>query len=219
MSQRIKLLFVIVVSALALLIGYLYKYQQLVNEGSYLADEHCIKVNPLIIARKNDYRDEMKLMMASASAEDVQNALSKYAKASNAYQDEEKKWLEKQRKYLDGKIFKLVIPSYVREGAEFQYQMYQPEYNSSLYLSQAFVENDQTKQEELFRKVVDETAKSKDAGDKYNVAWERNKGRSDWQNNFIKVPQSKCPAENFNIPDVPNPFIPKIPSGNDHIAG
>lgn len=193
-----------------LFVGYLFKYQQLVNEGSYLADEHCIKINPLIIDRKNKYTEQYNLMIASASAQEFQSAVDGYFRASQAYMDEEKIWLAKQRKYLDSKWFNLLMPSYIKEAANFQYAMYEAEYDSQRYLYLGFKEEDKNKQLEFADKVIEETAKSKEAGDKYRGVWEREKGRSDWIYRIVKIPSAQCPAENYNIPEVPNPFLPPV---------
>lgn len=195
---------------LALFGLYINKYQQLVNEGSYLADEHCLKVNPLIIERKNKYIDQYNLMLASASTQEVMDAVDKYFKASQAYVEEEKVWLAKQRKFLDSKMVNLLMPSYFKEVAKYQYEKYEAEYNISLLLNQEHAELAKDQQFELTNKVMEETAKSKEAEDKYNAVWEREKGNTEWRYYFVKVPPSKCPLENFNIPQVPNPFAPSL---------
>ena len=89
-----KLLIISIILGLGLFVGYIYKYQQLINEGSYLADEHCIKINPLIIDRKNKYLDQYNLILKAgsdtATAEEYHAALDKYMQASDVYQKEEK---------------------------------------------------------------------------------------------------------------------------------
>ncbi len=207
-----RLLIIISVIGAVLFGIYIYTYQRLITEGSLLADEHCIKINPLIIARKNSYLEEMKLIQASASAEEVQKSLQDYLASSNSYLKEESVWLNKQRAYLDGKIYKLLIPSYVQDAAEDQYQMYEADHKSSFYTSKAFTAQDQAEQVDLMNKIIEETSKSKAAGDRYNSAWERNKGKTDWRFNFVKVPESNCPAENFDIPNIDSPFTPKLPA-------
>lgn len=189
---------------------YIYKYQQLVNEGSYLVDEHCIKVNPLIIDRKKKYLDQYNLMVASASTQEVMDAVDKYFKASQAYVDEEKVWLAKQRKFLDSKMVNLLMPAYFKEAAKYQYEKYEAEYNVSLLLNQGRTELAEDKQLELTNKVMEETAKSKEAGDKYNAVWQREKGNTEWRYYFVKVPPAKCPQENYNIPELPNFFAPPL---------
>ncbi|MBI2314434.1 hypothetical protein HYU93_00015 [Candidatus Daviesbacteria bacterium] len=208
--KKVKFLVGLVTLGLVIFGLYVWKYQQVVNEGSYLADEHCIKVNPLIIDRKNKYTDQFNLLMASASEEQYMSSLDQYRQSAAEYIKEEKIWLAKQRRYLDSKAFNLLITSYIKEASEYQYQMYEGQYLSSLYLSQAFDEKDKVKQLELSNKVLEETNRSNDGQDKYNAVWEREKGKKDWIFNFVKIPDSKCPAENNNFPDVPNPFLPPV---------
>ncbi|MCL5071329.1 MAG: hypothetical protein M1308_10605 [Actinobacteria bacterium] len=184
-----------------------------------MADEHCIKVNPLIIDRKNKYQEQWNLILASASATQVEDSVNKYFQASNAFIKEEQGWLANQKRYLNSKAFNLLMPSYIKEAANFQYQMYEADYNSSVYLNQGFKETDKNKQAELGNKVLEETVKSKEAEDKYNAVWEREKGKSDWVHYFIKVPQTKCPKENFDFPNVFNPFVTPIPVNNDETKG
>lgn len=216
--KRIKFI-ILAVFILVFLFGvYLYKYQQLVTEGSLLADEHCIKINPLIIDRKNKYTDQYNLLLISASEEKYMDALDKYRKSARLYTNEEKTWLAIQRKYLDGKIFNLMMPSYVKEAANYQYQMYAGQYLSSLYLNQVFDEKDKDKQVALSNKVMEETNKSNEALDKYNAIWEREKGKKDWIFNFVKVPASKCPAKNSDFPTVPNPFAPPANDSNSPLS-
>lgn len=207
-----KLLIIVLILPIILFFSYIYKYQQLVNEGSYLADEHCIKVNPLIIDRKNKYLIQYNIILAgTASTEEFMTSLDKYNQASQVFIDEEKKWLTKQKKYMDRKDFNLIMPSYIKEAALYEYQMYEAEYNSSSYLSQAFKETDKEKQIELSNKVIEETIKSRDAGKKYNDQWDKYEGKTAWIYNFVKVPVSKCPPENNNIPILPDPFAPPVP--------
>lgn len=213
--KKIKLPALVILIPVLLLGAYLYGFQQLVIEGSVLADEHCMKVNPLVISRKNAYLEQMNLILASASAEEVHQALQNYQIASDLYLAEENKWLSKQRSYLDGEMFKLMMPAYIKTAAEFQYQMYEAEYKSSLYTNQAFSIQDQTQQMEITSKVIEETNKSKVASDNYNKAWDDNKGKFDWRFRFIKVPKSDCPAENFDMPDTENLFTPKVPANTD----
>lgn len=210
-----RLLIIIPILGVLLFGAYIYTYQRLITEGSLLADEHCIKINPLIIARKNSYLEEMRLIQASASADELQKSLQDYLASSNSYLKEESIWLNKQRKYLDGKIYKLLIPSYIQSAAEDQYQMYEAEHKSSFYTSQVFTATDQEQQIDLMNKIIEEGSKSKDAGDRYNSAWERNKGKTDWRFEFVKIPDSKCPAENFDIPNIDSPFTPKLPSNTN----
>lgn len=223
MSAKKKFLVISIILSIGLFIGYIYKYQQLVNEGSYLADEHCIKISPLIIDRKNKYLDQYNLILkagsGTVSAEEYHAALDKYMQSSNVYQKEEKLWLDKQRRYLDGKAFNLLIHSYIREAGQYQYEMYKSDYDSSVFLSAEYKEQDPDKQQELSNKVMGAVARSKEAEDKYDSVWEREKGKSDWIYHFVNVPSSKCSEENYNFPVLPELFAPPIPVSNEETKG
>ncbi|KKR83658.1 MAG: hypothetical protein UU73_C0005G0013 [Candidatus Daviesbacteria bacterium GW2011_GWA1_41_61] len=214
-----KLLIISIILGLGLFVGYIYKYQQLINEGSYLADEHCIKINPLIIDRKNKYLDQYNLILKAgsdtATAEEYHAALDKYMQASDVYQKEEKLWLDKQRIYLDSKAFNLLIHSYIKEAGQYQYEMYKADYESSVFLSTEYKEKDPDEQRELSNRVMEAVARSKEAEDKYDSVWEREKGRSDWIYSFVQVPSSKCSEENYDFPALPELFAPPIPVSND----
>ena len=223
MSIQKKLLIISITLGIGLFAGYIYKYQQLVNEGSYLADEHCIKINPLIIDRKNKYLDQYNLILkagsGTATAEEYHAALDKYMQSSDVYQQKEKLWLDKQRRYLDSKAFNLLIHSYIREAGQYQYEMYKADYDSSVFLSAEYKEQDPDKQQELSNKVMEAVTRNKEAEDKYSSVCEREKGRSDWIYRFVKVPSAKCPEENYNFPELPDLFTPPIPVSNEETKG
>ncbi len=207
-SKKVRVVLAISLIGIVLFSMYIWKFQQVVTEGSLLVDEHCIKVNPLIIDRKNKYTDQYNIMTAQGSVDEYMDALAKYRVSAATYTKEEKIWLDKQRKYLDSKDFNQLMPDYMKEAANHQYNMYEAQYLSSFYLLQDFEEIDKGKQADLGKKVLEETNRSNDEQDKYNAVWEREKGKSDWRFNFVKVPVSKCPAENNDFPEVPNPFAP-----------
>ena len=223
MSIKKKLLIISIILGVGLFVGYIYKYQQLINEGSYLADEHCIKINPLIIDRKNKYLDQYNLILkagsGTANAEEYLAALDKYMQSSDVYQKEEKLWLDKQRRYLDSKAFDLLIHSHIKEAGQYQYDMYKADYDSSVFLSAEYKEQDPDKQQELSNKVMEAVTRNKEAEDKYNSVWEREKGKSGWIFRFAKVPPSKCSEENYDFPALPDLFAPPIPVSNEETKG
>ncbi len=206
--KKVKIIFSLVILGVALFSIYVWKYQQIVTEGSLIVDDHCIKVNPLIIDRKNKYTDQYNLMMNSASVEDFTVAFNNYRKSAVAYIGEEKLWLARQRKFLDSKEFNLLMPAYMKEALSYQYQMYEGQYYTFFYLEQAWDEPDKKSQVELSNKGLEEVKKSNDSQDKYNAVWEREKGKQNWMFNFVKVPISECPPENNDIPVILNPFAP-----------
>lgn len=205
----LKFTVLVLVIVVGLFAGYIFNFQRLINEGSNLADEHCIKVNPLIIDRKNKYLEQYNMMMTdSGTSEEFLKVFDDYFVISEKYQQEEGKWLQKQRVYLDSWLFNAMMPQFTKDAGKFQYEMYEADYKSANYLTQSYKEVDKEKQKELSDKVISETAKSKESGDKYNELWDREGNNGSWVYRFIKVPISKCPSENYNIPDLHDLFNP-----------
>ena len=74
---------------------------------------------------------------------------------------------------------------------------------------------DANQQKTLSNTILDETKKSNDADDEYNKLYDSSKGKFDLRNYFTTVPQTTCPPENFNIPNVPDMLNPQtIPSNS-----
>lgn len=212
--MRVRILFPILVVILILSSVYTSKFREVVNEGSNLIDEHCIKVNPLIIDRKNKFTEEYNVMLSNSGQDKYIEALNNYRKSAVAYINEEKLWLSKYKTFIESNTFNLLMPLYVKEASKYQYQMYEGQYNSAVYMERAWDEKDQALQLDLSNKVIEETKKSNKATDKYNALWDSDL-KIHWMFYLIKTPPSKCPAENYNIPDVPNPFAPPAPPVSD----
>lgn len=206
--KRVRVMLPLIIMIIILFSIYVSLFQQLINEGSDLADEHCIKINPLIIDRKNKYLDQYSIMVTGADSKLFAKALDNYRVSTRKYIDEEKIWLEKNKKFLNSRTFNFIIPAIIKEAANYQYQTYEAQYLTSLYLEQAWDEKDKNIQTELGNKATEETNRSNKMQDKYNEIWENGVGKRGWMFNFVKVPTSKCPDENYDIPVIPNLFEP-----------
>lgn len=187
--------------------AYIFTFQYLINKGSELADEHCINVNPYIIARKNAFNYQYQIMM-SANQEGFKAAFDKYFVASDKYLKAEKQWLPKDRKFLDSQLVNLIMPQYLKDAANFQYDMYYHDYLSSLYINEAYYEKDKSKQLVLSQKTVEEAKYRDSAASNYNAIWNENRGKTDWRFWIVKIPPSKCPTKNYDIPSSPNLYQP-----------
>lgn len=206
--KRVRIILPLIIIALILFSIYASLFQQLINEGSDLADEHCIKINPLIIDRKNMYLDQYSKMVTGADSKLFATALNNYRISARKYIDEEKIWLEKNKKFLSSNTFNFIMPAILKEAANYQFQMYEAQYLTSLYIEQAWDEKDKNIQDELTNKATSEVSRSNEMQDKYNATWESGAEKRGWMFNFVKVPASKCPDENYDIPFIPNPFEP-----------
>lgn len=190
-------------------------YQRLINEGSVLADNQCLKVNPIIIDRKNAYLKSLQAIKdndVTAYDKETENYLS----ASRQYVTEQTKWLEAQKQYMERWDFKHFNPSYVQNAAKYQYDSRKADTESTTILVDAFdvAQLNQSLSEELSQKSMDKIKVRNEADKKYDEVWD-NPGKLDWRTRFIRVPKSKCPDENFNFPDVDEFLNPSTPANPD----
>jgi len=186
-------------------------YQRLVNEGSMIADKQCLKVNPLIIQRKNSYVKSMEIILAKGSEIDYMNELNKYMDISNKYVEEQKKWLQEEKAFMNRIDYKLFLPSQVQTANQLQFDSREAEMKSTVAINKMFsFPNDLEKQKELYNEVVTETKIANEANKKSDLLW-KTKPKFDLRIRFIKFHPSKCSKENLNIPKVPDFFVPPKP--------
>lgn len=201
-NNRMKKLLIIPL----LLTGYfllsLMMYQKLVNEGSIFADSQCLRVNPIIIERKNHYINSLE----AAKNNDIagyEGETTAYLERSKQYVEEQTKWMEAQHLYMNRWDFQFFLPGYMKQAAQYQYDSRKADVESTQFLIDAFevAELNQPLSQELGQKAVEQVKIRNEVEEKYNALWD-NPGRLDWRTRFIKVPESKCPDENFDFPDV-----------------
>jgi hypothetical protein len=201
--KLLKITLAVIGTIIVLFIVYIAKYQQIVNEGSKIYDEHCIKVNPLIIQRKNDYLNYMKLIVASAGASFIQDANNQYFSDGDKYIVEEKKWLQKMDTFLKRSYVKLITDKDVYQLSILYYKNYKNDYDSSLAVREVVkYENDPKKEEVFTNQVVTLAEESNQINKDYGALWEKVSKRFDLRSYFLTVPKSNCPLENYKIPDV-----------------
>ncbi len=213
-----KIIFFAVVLVLVWFVFSTWKYQQLINEGSVIADQQCLKVNPLIIARKNSYINSMKILQASGSAQDYWTETDKYLAISKKFIEAENAWLAAQKNYMESSETKTYVPAYIRSAGQLQYDSRVADVKDTAAVVEFFEtyqKIDTAKQKVLSNTITNETKKSNDLNDEYNKVYDHPQRTFDLRDYFTSVPQTKCPEENFNIPDVPNllapPTIPANP--------
>lgn len=206
---------IIITLPLLLLAVYLISsftiYQRLVNEGSILADNQCLKVNPLIIGRKNSYIKSIQAL-ENNDFEGYEGETVAYFEYSKMYVSEQAKWLEEQKKYMDRWEFKYFIPEYMKNAAMTQYAAREADKKSTEYLIDSFevYQLNESLAQDLSNKAMQQIKIRNDAEKKYDDLWD-NPGKLDWRTRFIRAPESKCPDENFDIPDVDD-FLNPQPS-------
>lgn len=183
-------------------------YQRLINEGSALADNQCLKVNPIIIERKEAYINSLTALKANDSVTYEQDT-DHYLDLSRKYVTEQTKWLGAEKAYIDRWDFQLFVPSDMKEMAITQFVSRAADTESTKALIEAFKVKDlsQSLMNEHLKKSADQVKIRNEADDKYNELLNGPR-KYDWRTTFITVPSSKCPKENYNIPDVNDIFYP-----------
>lgn len=216
--KKVKIISFSVLLIFGLFVFQIWKYQDLISAGSMVADQHCLKVNPFVIARKNNYIDSIKVLQASGSVEEYWAQNDKYLDNSKKYIEAEKAWLAAQKTYMDSQDFKTYIPSYIQEAAKYQYESREAEMKSTSGIVELF-ENyknmDSGKQKALSDTIMEETNKSNEANKVYNKIYNDHQGQMGFKDYFTIVPQSTCPEENFNIPNVNEFLNPPVPTNQN----
>lgn len=195
--QKVKLLSLLLIVGV---IAYVLVYQNVINERVKLEDEHCMKVNPLIIQRKTLYLDSMKALLKSKDIDQYDKINAQYISVSNKYIKEEDEWLKNDQSMISSPLVKLVISKDGYQGALMSHRMYELDFINTKNILRLFHEKDKSEQEKLSKSLVQNTIEFKKLNNDYDKISNLHNYR--WVDYLIKVPQSECPAVNRNIPDV-----------------
>jgi len=217
-KSKKKLIISILVFPIILIFGYfaftLFMYQYLVNRGSVLADNQCLKVNPLIIERKNSYIREIEAAKANNSDEYFKEMDNYYA-ISRKFVTAQTAWLDAQKAYMDRWDFQYFIPEYMKEAARTQFVARDADRKSTQYLIDSYeiYQLNEAIAQDLGNKAMEQIKIRNDAEKKYDEIFDAPR-KLDWRTRFIKVPASKCPDENFDIPNVDDFLYPNTAPKN-----
>lgn len=213
-KKIIAVITIIVALTLCYFIYSIFAYQKIVNEGSVLADNQCLKVNPLIIEKKNRYIKSIQALKDN-DPKAYEKETDAYLAASNKYITQQEAWLKSQKKYIDRWDFQYFSPPYVKEAAMAQFVSRAADVESTKLLIDAFEIKDLNKalSEEQGKKAIEQIKIRNAAEKKYDAIWD-NPGKLDWRTRFIRIPQTKCPEENLDIPDVEELISPPTNSNS-----
>jgi len=210
-----KKLAIIITIPLLLVSGYLLfsllMYQRLVNESSVLEDNQCLTVNPLIIERKNSYIREIEAVKAN-NLDEFSQEIDNYFDISKKLVTAQKTWLDDQKSYIDRWDFQYFIPDYMKEAAMAQFVARDADMKSTQYLIDSYETSQINKSlaKELGDKAMEQIKIRNEAEKKYDELF-NNPRKLDWRARFTNIPASKCPDENFDIPDVDDFLNPDMP--------
>lgn len=186
----------------------IFKYQQLVNEGSIIADKQCLNVNPLIIQRKNSYSETIRIAKANGTEEEYWKEQNNYLSISKKYIQAQQLWLNEQKTFMNRADYKLFIPQVIQKAGLLQYESREADLKATIAVTDMFKSlTDTNKQKELATIILNEKKKQEAAEAELDKMW-KSTSNFDIRQRFIRVPKTKCPKENLEIPEVPNIFAP-----------
>ncbi len=122
---------------------------------------------------------------------------------------------------MDSKDTVTYVPDYIRNAAQLHYDSRVADVkatSSIVELFETYQKIDTAKQKTILDTILNETKKSSDLNaeyDQYGKMYGHLQRTFDLREYFTSVPQSKCPPENFNIPDVQDSINPKLPANPD----
>ena len=187
-----------------------FAYQRLVNEGSIIADKQCLKVNPLIIERKNSYIKSVKIVFAKGSEGDYMNEFNNYMDISKKYIEEEAGWLREQEQFMNKWDYNFFLPPEIKAEAQLQYTLREADMKGTQAIIDMYKTTDPNRQKEYIKIVIDQTKIANEADKKSDILW-KTKPKFDPRVRFVKVPPTKCPKKNFDIPNVMDFLTPPKP--------
>lgn len=191
----------ILIVAILLFGAYLFLYQNIINERVKLEDEHCIVVNPLIIKRKELYLDSMRALVSKTGGlKAYQDINNQYIEASKKYITKEDKWLKEDLSMINNPLVMKLVNKEGYQGALLLHRIYELDFINTKIILKMFKEKDQKEQDRLGKSITENTIELKKANNDYDKISSVHNYRL--VDRLIKVPPSKCPPENRNIPDV-----------------
>ena len=203
----IKVLLIIGFVALGLYIGSVIVMQRMINQASALADEHCLGVNPLIIQRKLVYLDTNQRFLETEDINIYLDGTKEYFSLADQYVIAERDWLTKLSVFMNGLDFKILTPGASKKVYEAQFKAYMLDAGSTEALSTLYVAGNNATEAEIERFTV-LTSQKNDAYIEYGKAIEAVGTQNFIQKPFLRWPESVCPAENYDIPDVNDLMFP-----------
>jgi len=177
--------------------GYVYKYQQLVYEGSVLADERCLTLDS-VIARKQEkaveYYQTIATITDPGEMKAASDSLIPYFAETIEVSD---RWLEKQKAFIDRWDFKFFTHGALEKAFYAQYDKYIADYESNQLMIE-YIQNlpDKSLEQDLINSIKKQSEKQTILDESIKEAEQR----SDFRYRFIQVPESKCSESPFKNP-------------------
>jgi len=227
MKKRLVKIFLILLIFLVVAFGfYAYKLRALAVEGNEIFAYRCTNVNPPLISYKKSFLVIADMLNNPENYEpgSGETAFENYISGMRAYVEEEGKWLEMQKAYMDSRDFQLIEPWYIREAGEYQWKMYEGYRDDATYMLELVDSEGLT--EDIDAKIADARERRDKYEQMYYDFFDQAVEIRDWRKIFANVPiPEECTKENMTIPNTSGSIdwdgdadLPPVPIDTDTIS-
>lgn len=179
--------------AISIFTVYMRMYQQVVNDGTLLAEEHCLTVNPAIAYKQQKALEYMNAYQSSSSA-DIQQSSTDFSNAAQQVVDLYVPFLGKQKAFLNRWDFQFFTSKELKDVYSAQYHKYLTDMESNKLIVSYFKNyEDPTVTKQLQAFIEKQLQAEATLNDKLKVA----KSRFDIRWYFTQVPNIHC-EKTFN---------------------
>lgn len=191
--NKIQLLKIFIIIILLSIIGYfLYieKYQQIVYEGTALAEEHCQTIEPVIRERNRVFMNNIEILYTSTDAEELDSIRNEILLHSIILSDKYGPWLNKEKTFLERWDTKLLMSNHLKEVFLAEYEKYKIDdiQNDIFYLHIKKLP-ERTLEEELESILQQQIKTQQILQEKITFASKQ----KDFKTKFIDIPELNCP--------------------------
>ncbi|MGI5841131.1 MAG: hypothetical protein ACOX6N_02880 [Patescibacteria group bacterium] len=183
---------------------YTYELHHLAIEGNKIFGLRCSKVNPPLIAYKNSFLKWADFLNnpEAHKDDDMMVYYLDYVDNLRKYVKEENAWLEIHKKFGKRLDFKLIEPWYLKQGWDYQYQMYLGYRDDAQGMLDIYDKYQQESEDNLMAKQTEARNRRNEASQAYFDFFNMASEISDWRKIFGNVPEPvECNDTNLIIPD------------------
>jgi hypothetical protein len=184
---------------------YFYRYQIVINDGTELADERCLKIDPLINKKKQKSFEYSQVSRVKNDDKKFAKTTEELKKLFISVVDISEPWMKKQKTFLNRWDFNFFVHPALKETFYAQYEKYAADLESNKIMSRLF---DQPNNQSDLKAIKSSFKKMEEAQKKLDNKMNFVKKQRDFRQRFIKTPPSKC-QEDFFYPF----YNPKYPIG------
>ncbi|MCH7730586.1 hypothetical protein IID21_03615 [Patescibacteria group bacterium] len=181
---------------------YIYKLHALAVNGNEIFAYRCTNVNPPLISYKNSFLVIAGMLSNPENYEpgSGKTAFENYISGMRNYVEEENKWLDMQKTYMDSWDFQLIEPWYIKQAGEYQWKMYEGYRDDATYMLELVDSGG------LAEDIDAKIAEARERRDKYEQMYydffDQAVEIRDWRKIFSTVPiPEACNEENLTIPN------------------